>query len=529
MGINTRVTNEMNMSISRDFTRLEVEEAVKQMAPLKSPSPDGFGACFYQNHWSIIVDEVCKTALSVLNGSKINPTRGLRQGDPLSPYLFLICGESLSNILNSYEKQRLTRGVQVIRGGTSINHLLFADDCILFGRAKLEEWGRIQELLKKYERASGQFLNKEKTSVFFNSNTKAEDKRRILEAGDSVLCGSYEKYLGLPTIVGRSKYQTFSILKERWGKQQTEWGIQWRKWVKMGLQKGKGRLGFRDLESFNLALLVKQGWRLIRNPNSLTVVSPISSLQGDSRAKELIDNQKREWDEEKIRSIFSDDETEQILSIPLSKGKAQDKIIWGPSKKGLFTINSAYYLQLERLKNKKGGCSEEEKEDKRWRCIWELEVPRVNWNASLDLRKKRMEVGIMIRDEEGEALGAICDQRQHVQTPVVAEGYALWKALELCNDLNIQKAIFEGDAKAVILAVLSTREDLSFGGSLIEDIQSVLANRSDWSIQFAYREKNNVAHSLAKEALRLEEKKVWIEEVPVCIAACLSKDKLCIG
>ncbi|XP_042942698.1 uncharacterized protein LOC122276868 [Carya illinoinensis] len=163
---------------------------------------------------------------------------------------------------------------------------------------------------------------------------------------------------------------------------------------------------------------------------------------------------------------------------------------------------------------------------------WEKQTSgfvKVNWDASLDLRKKRMGVRIMIRDEEGEALVAVCDQRQYMENPAVAEGYALWKALELCNDLNIQKAIFESDAKAVILAVLSNEEDLSHGGSLVEDIRSVLANRSDWSIQFAYREKNNVALSLAKEVLRLEEKKVWTEEVQICIAACLGKDKHCIG
>ncbi|XP_042972177.1 uncharacterized protein LOC122304128 [Carya illinoinensis] len=186
------------------------------------------------------------------------------------------------------------------------------------------------------------------------------------------------------------------------------------------------------------------------------------------------------------------------------------------------------FQQSQRIQKKEGQTPRSNLMQKTWKKPTRG-IVKVNWDASLDQRKKRTGVGIIVRDEEGEALVAVCDQRQHVQNPTVTEGYALWKAMELCNELNIQKVIFEGDAKAVILAVLSNEEDLSVGGSLIEDIRFVLANRPDWSIQFAYRELNNVAHVLAKEALSLEEKKVWIEEVPACIAACLEKEKYCTG
>ncbi|XP_040994374.1 uncharacterized protein LOC121240922 [Juglans microcarpa x Juglans regia] len=108
-----------------------------------------------------------------------------------------------------------TKGVTVVRGGSRVNHLLFTDDCILFGRACVEEWKRLQELLLRYERASGQFLNKEKTSVFFSSNTSVADMDLILREWGSMVQGSYEKYLGLPTMAGKSKYNTFRGLKER--------------------------------------------------------------------------------------------------------------------------------------------------------------------------------------------------------------------------------------------------------------------------------------------------------------------------
>lgn len=116
----------------------------------------------FNEKWVLLIMKCVKTvSYSVLvNGIPGNifwPKRGLRQGDPLSPYLFIICAEGLSTLLNFYERQKLIGGVQVAKRGTSINHLLFADDCILFGKAKLEEWNRIQEVLRTYEKASGSF------------------------------------------------------------------------------------------------------------------------------------------------------------------------------------------------------------------------------------------------------------------------------------------------------------------------------------------------------------------------------------
>jgi hypothetical protein len=69
------------------------------------------------------------------------------------------------------ERRSDIRGVTVTRGGIRVNHLLFADDFFIFGRAKLLKWVKIQELLSTYERASRQGLNRQKTTIFFSSNT----------------------------------------------------------------------------------------------------------------------------------------------------------------------------------------------------------------------------------------------------------------------------------------------------------------------------------------------------------------------
>ena len=69
----------------------------------------------------------------------IIPCRGLRQGDPLSSYLFIICAEGLSSLIRRKERDGLLHGVKITRGALTISHLFFADDSFLFFRANNNE------------------------------------------------------------------------------------------------------------------------------------------------------------------------------------------------------------------------------------------------------------------------------------------------------------------------------------------------------------------------------------------------------
>jgi hypothetical protein len=85
------------------------------------------------------------------------------------------------------------------------------------------EWARIQEILESYERASGQKLNREKTSIFFCKNTKREAKEFLLSIAGVVSSARYEKYLGLPALIGRAKVSSFSALKGRIWERMNGW------------------------------------------------------------------------------------------------------------------------------------------------------------------------------------------------------------------------------------------------------------------------------------------------------------------
>ncbi|KAL8100588.1 hypothetical protein AgCh_032736 [Apium graveolens] len=84
----------------------------------------------------------------------INPNRGLSQGDPISSYLFLVCMEGLSNIIQEYEKRKWLQGIQVARGAPRVTHMLFADDTYIFCKAKESEAEHVLDLLNSFEEAT---------------------------------------------------------------------------------------------------------------------------------------------------------------------------------------------------------------------------------------------------------------------------------------------------------------------------------------------------------------------------------------
>jgi hypothetical protein len=145
----------------------------------------------------------------------ITPSCGIRQGDPISPYLFILCTEAFSALLMQAERDRCITGVPIARGRMRLNHLFFADDSLLFCKAQYGGMGKFDSTVGKYESASGQRLNREKTSIFFSRNTPTHTQSQILAAAGIRSTNSLEKYLGLPAMVGRSRRQAFMSIKDR--------------------------------------------------------------------------------------------------------------------------------------------------------------------------------------------------------------------------------------------------------------------------------------------------------------------------
>jgi hypothetical protein len=88
---------------------------------------------------NIIMQSVTSVTTNVKwNGARseyFRPQRGIRQGDPISPYLFVLCMDKLSHIILQAVEEGKWRGIQAGRTGPMISHLMFADDLLLFGEA----------------------------------------------------------------------------------------------------------------------------------------------------------------------------------------------------------------------------------------------------------------------------------------------------------------------------------------------------------------------------------------------------------
>jgi hypothetical protein len=112
----------------------------------------------------------------------IQPSRGLRQGDPLSPYLFLLCAEGLHSLIKKAEMDSDIQGISLCRRGPKITHLFFADDSLLFSKATPSACEKIQDILDQYEKASGQQVKRDKTTIYFSKNTPQASQNVIKEA-----------------------------------------------------------------------------------------------------------------------------------------------------------------------------------------------------------------------------------------------------------------------------------------------------------------------------------------------------------
>ncbi|KAL4361745.1 hypothetical protein GQ457_04G020260 [Hibiscus cannabinus] len=137
------------------------------------------------------------------------PQRGLRQGDPLSPFLFLLCTEGLSAALTAAQYEGRLPSVRASKHGPPVNHLLFADDNLVFLRNNMSEVHCLKDILSTYSTVSGQKVNFSKSTTYFSPRTLSAHRIAVHETLGVQEVDDPGIYLGVPLLIGKNKYAAF--------------------------------------------------------------------------------------------------------------------------------------------------------------------------------------------------------------------------------------------------------------------------------------------------------------------------------
>lgn len=142
---------------------------------------------------------------------------------------------------------------------------------------------------------------------------------------------------------------------------------------------------------------------------------------------------------------------------------------------------------------------------------------KVNWDAALCNTTQKMGIGIAMRDHCGQFLAGLSSSLDFSSKPILVEFKALWRALELCVELGLERVYLEGDAQTLIHSINGGDTSQAWRGNIIEEVQQILKNVPFWSINFVHRERNKVVHLLDKNGLLLSSESIWIKDIPIVI------------
>ncbi|KAL9686721.1 hypothetical protein QQ045_031114 [Rhodiola kirilowii] len=361
---------------------------------------------------------------------EIVPRRGLRQGDPLSPYLFILCTEFFSALLTQYKNMGLIDGIKIARRAPPISHLLFADDSMLFLEISHNSISRVRHLLDIYGDTSGLRVNFSKSEMLVSRNICPTLTDHIHHELGIKIVDNHSKYLGLPTALNRKYSQTFQPILDRIWSKTRSWNSQtlsqggrhvliqsvlnaipqywlscfilpdvvikklhsiindfWWKhagkdkpmyWIRGSIArqpKGDGGLGFYNFHFLNMAFLAKQCWRIMKEHNPLLSKLIKSKYYPNCHMLDApISAQPSHVWRAFHRSLA-------ILRHGCVTDQMTGDVRWSLNSQEVLDIHSSYKAMQHISLSHSNLASEGEQSDKSslakfWKFVWKLPVPR---------------------------------------------------------------------------------------------------------------------------------------------------------
>ncbi|XP_027082422.1 uncharacterized protein [Coffea arabica] len=187
----------------------------------------GFGERWIDMIWLLISS--CHFSV-LLNGKPygfFRSSRGLHQGDPLSPALFIIAAEVLSRGLNTLVGDRQFSPYFVARGYPPLTHLAYTDDIIIFCNGSKRSLACVMEVLGKYQRISGQLVNASKSYFLVDRMVSLIRCRVIARTTGFSFKELPVTYLGCPLYAGRRVRSLFNGLLDKVSQRLNSWRGRW--------------------------------------------------------------------------------------------------------------------------------------------------------------------------------------------------------------------------------------------------------------------------------------------------------------
>ena len=175
----------------------------------------------------IIMSCVSLVSTSLLfNGGCLDsfrPSRGIKQRDPLSPYLFILCMEYFGHLIEDKCAAKAWISVKTSRSWPSFSHLFFADDLVLFAEANMENCIAINEALQEFCARSGQKVSEAKSRIFFSPNVDPDQRDLLSNMLGFNSTDNLCKYLGFPLKHAGARKHDFDFVLDRVKKKFAGW------------------------------------------------------------------------------------------------------------------------------------------------------------------------------------------------------------------------------------------------------------------------------------------------------------------
>ncbi|KAH9648318.1 reverse transcriptase domain-containing protein [Citrus sinensis] len=514
---------------------------------------------------------VSTVTYKVLQGNKevgpIVPNRGLRHGDPLSLYLFIICAEGLSSLLRKQERAGLMHGVRVARGVPIVTHLFFADDCFLFFHANEQEAQIIKQSLAIYGAASGQVVNYNKSSISYSTNVRVVSAQQVCDILEVAATSNHGSYLGLPSSIGRNKNEAFHFIRDK-------------------------------LHYFNIAMLGKQGWRLLFHPDSLVArilkarYYPLSSfgkatvgsnpnyawrsiiaadnviIQGsriqignglqttiggspwlldldhgyvttslpnaiiNAPISSLMLPGQRNWDLDALTNIFNERDRALITQIPLSSRSDDDAWYWSADSRVVNVLPTADNLRCRQVELSSVCSICNAAIESVVHCLVNYSFakscwPSVGWfkcnvDAATFSSSGKISYGAVIRNSDGAFIAARSDSFIGSFGAREAEAIGVREILSWLKGLPVFPVIVEMDSLQVFNALTIASFSPNGFDLIIDDCRALAQFLGDVTFSFVRRSANSAAHSIARVGGSLSGPREWRHVPPPWLISKLS-------